>query len=63
MAGIESNPNIPEQEIRDGAKNLYLAQVTVDQKAKALHFARTYICVHGPALSLDPDALLPSYDV
>ena len=63
MAGIECDPNIAEQEGRDGTKNIYRAQVTDDQKAKALHLARTEISLHGPALSLDPDAILPSYDV
>ena len=63
MAGIENDPNIAEQERRDVAKNIYRAQMTVDQRAKALHLARAELCTHGPALSLDPDTILPNYDV
>ena len=34
------------------------AQMTFDQRAKVLHYARAEFCTHGPALSLDPDILI-----
>ena len=63
MTGIEGDPNIADQERRDAAKSIYRVQVTVDQRAKTLHSARAELCTHGPALSLDTNQILPSYDV
>ena len=40
MTGIESDSNIADQERRGAAKSIYRAQVTVEQRGKALHSAR-----------------------
>ena len=45
------------------AKNIYRVQMTVDQRAKALHSDRAELCTHDPTLSLDPDTLLLNYKV
>ena len=58
MTGIESKPNIANQERKDVAMTVCRAQMTFDQRAKVLHYARAEFCTHGPALSLDPDILI-----
>ena len=63
MTGSDSDPNVADQERRDIAKNIFWAQMTVDQIAKMLHSAKAKLCMHGPALSLGTDIVLINYYV
>ena len=49
MADIESDSSNADQARRDVAKNIYRAQVTVDQKTKALHSARAEMITRSRA--------------